>query len=184
MKRYIPIKTENNSENYLRVMMDYSLGGHNWYNGDNERRGYYLYCSPVEKKTSYFSNGEPFVTYTETVGKGGKFLLKEVSRQSKKANEEAVKLAKGRTEEIVALICKKYEFELVDFVELCTFPDNDKDYCKLFSVNKNWLIENLKVITGASDLVAYIEEYNWDTTYSIYCTALAENQLIFEKEEP
>lgn len=184
MKRYIPIKTENNSENYLRIMMDYSLGGYNWYNGDEEKRGYYLYCSPVEKKTSYYSNGEPFVTYTETVGKGGKFLLKEVSRQSKKANEEALILANKRTEELVNLICKRYGFELVDFVELCTFPDDDKDYCKLFSVNKDWHAENLEKLTGEKDLEKYLEEYSWDTTFLIYNAAKTESQLIFEKEEP
>jgi hypothetical protein len=106
MKRYIPIKNEKNSENFLRIMMDYSLGGVNWYNSAEEKRGYYLYCSPVEKKISSYSNGEPFVTYTETVGKGGKFLLKEVSRQSKKAKEEACLLAKQKTEELDAIMAK------------------------------------------------------------------------------
>ena len=48
MKKYMPIKPTEN-ENSLCLEVLYSKGGYNWYNGDNERRGYYLtvrlYCS-------------------------------------------------------------------------------------------------------------------------------------------
>ena len=26
-------------------------------------------------------------------------------------------------------------------IGLCTFPDDDKDYCKYFEVDKDWLID-------------------------------------------
>ena len=41
MKKYIPI-VPTESENNLCLEVLYSKGGHNWFNGDNERRGYYL----------------------------------------------------------------------------------------------------------------------------------------------
>lgn len=56
MKKYMPIKPTEN-ENSLCLEVLYSKGGYNWYNGDNERRGYYLHCTPVLLKTDSLSNG-------------------------------------------------------------------------------------------------------------------------------
>ena len=47
MKRYIDI-VPTRDENAICLETGYSEGGHNWYNGDCERRGYYLYCTPVQ----------------------------------------------------------------------------------------------------------------------------------------
>ena len=58
MKKYIPI-VPTESENNLCLEVLYSKGGHNWFNGDNERRGYYLHCTPTlyfpKRKTAILS---------------------------------------------------------------------------------------------------------------------------------
>ena len=88
MKKYIPI-VPTESENNLCLEVLYSKGGYNWFNGDNERRGYYLHCTPTLIKTDRLSNGTEYSTSTVTLGKGYKLMLKEVGRRSQKAEEEA-----------------------------------------------------------------------------------------------
>ena len=95
MKKYIPI-VPTESENNLCLEVLYSKGGHNWFNGDNERRGYYLHCTPTLIKNNRLSNGTGYSTNTVTLGKGYKLMLKEVGRRSQKAEEEANRLAEEK----------------------------------------------------------------------------------------
>ena len=111
MKKYIPI-VPTESENNLCLEVLYSKGGHNWFNGDNERRGYYLHCTPTLVKTDRLSNGTEYSTSTVTLGKGYKLMLKEVGRSSQKAEEEANRLAEEKEEFIVKEVCKRYDLEL------------------------------------------------------------------------
>ena len=54
-------------------------------------------------------------------------------------------------------------FELI--VDLCTFPNDDKNYCKYFEVSKNWLMEILedlldrcyKVLTGSTMMLGQVK---------------------------
>lgn len=114
MKKYMPIKpTENENSLYLEVL--YSKGGYNWYNwynGDNERRGYYLHCTPVLFKTGSLSNGTEYSTRTVTLGKGYKLLLKEDGRRSEKSENEANILAEEKVDFIVEKVCRRYGLEL------------------------------------------------------------------------
>lgn len=111
MKKYIPIvPTEN--ENNLCIEVLYSKGGHNWFNGDNERRGYYLHCTPTLIKNNRLSNGTEYSTSTVTLGKGYKLMLKEVGRKSQKAEKEANRLAEEKVDFIVDKVCKRYGLEL------------------------------------------------------------------------
>ena len=111
MKKYMPIKpTENENSLYLEVL--YSKGGYNWYNGDSERRGYYLHCTPVLLKTDSLSNGTEYSTSTVTLGKGYKLLLKEVGRRSEKSENEANILAEEKVDFIVEKVCGRYGLEL------------------------------------------------------------------------
>lgn len=66
----------------------YHVGGHNHFNGFMEGRGYYLSVVPA---TIREINGKEFVD--EHHMKGVKDLLVEVSRKSKKREDEAIALA-------------------------------------------------------------------------------------------
>lgn len=68
-------------------------------------------------------------------------------------------------------------FELI--VGLCTFPDNDKEFCKYFEVPEDWLIDILEGI----DLEYFLDNYVWDETWFIYELAKDKGKLIMEKEE-
>ena len=111
-KRYIELDTSVSTENVLRLEVDYSLGGHNWYNGSSERRGYYLYCSPCNRQTKKLNNGKEYTTVTETLGKGAKILLKEVTRQSKKSEAEAISIAAEKEVMLIETVVSKYGLKL------------------------------------------------------------------------
>lgn len=71
-------------------------------------------------------------------------------------------------------------------IGLCTFPDDDRDYCKYFEVPKDWLIDvwekwnnNKRYI----DLEEFLDNYVWDETWFIYNLAKGNGALITEKEE-
>lgn len=88
MEKFTAIKSSTEQpikENFLKVEVRYNLGGHSYVTYRNERRGYYLHVTPVtrEDKGSY-------VMESFTAFRGFKMLLKEVKRQSKKAEAEAV----------------------------------------------------------------------------------------------
>lgn len=71
-------------------------------------------------------------------------------------------------------------------IELCTFADNDDDYCKVFHVTKEWLIEILERFddlnnrTGV-DLDNFLENYTWNETECIYEEAKATGNLLGEE---
>ncbi len=111
MKKYIPIEPSE-SENSLCLEVLYSKGGYNWFYGDSERRGYYLHCSPVLLKCNKLNNGQEYTTKTIIAGKGYKLLLKEVSRRSKKAEDEANSLAEEKADFIVDKVCRRYGLKL------------------------------------------------------------------------
>lgn len=73
-------------------------------------------------------------------------------------------------------------------IELCTFPDDDKDYCKVFSVPKDWLLDILERLDDKNerkgvDLENFLENYVWDETWFIYLQAKAEGNLIREEKQ-
>lgn len=77
-------------------------------------------------------------------------------------------------------------FELI--VGLCTFPDDDKDYCKYFEVHETWLMDILKRLDSMNerngvDLERFLDNYIWDETWFIYELAKESRKLIVEKEE-
>lgn len=72
--------------------------------------------------------------------------------------------------------------------ELCTFPDDDKDYCKVFEVPTDWLTDIIERLDGFNEqlgtsLSQFLEEYCWDETYFIYLQAKKEKKLLKEAEQ-
>ena len=79
------IKTEyismNKPNNFLKCELYYSLGGMNYFTYKEERRGYYVSVSPVEKRGCM----ESYTAFT-----GVKTLVKPCNRKSGKAEAEAL----------------------------------------------------------------------------------------------
>lgn len=71
-------------------------------------------------------------------------------------------------------------------IGLCTFPDDDKDYCKYFEVCKEFLIDILETLDRNNeqkgvDLDNFLNNYVWDETWFIYEQAKQQNKLIMEE---
>ena len=80
MKHYMKVRPNAGQTTDMKFDVAYSLGGINVFTHKQERRGYYLIITPVQRAR----NMESFTAFS-----GTKLLLKEVSRQSTKAEREA-----------------------------------------------------------------------------------------------
>ncbi len=80
-KTYLPT-TE--PKHFIRVEMDYSLGGCNYFTYKQEQRGYYLHVTPVERDGMW----ESFTAFT-----GIKYCVLPVSRRSDKSFRKAIEIA-------------------------------------------------------------------------------------------
>lgn len=91
--------------NYLKVEVYYALGGHNYFTGNNERRGYYLSISPIEiKSLDGKFNCESYTAFT-----GYKFLLFEASRKSQKGMEKAIEMFNNTHMDYIKQYFSQYE---------------------------------------------------------------------------
>lgn len=99
------IKLAENAEGYtdLKVYMYYCLGGYNNFTSTEEKRGYYLSVCPVVR-------GNGFESYR--VFSGVKKCIKEVKRQSKKAESEAEKLMEIEKENLIAYVLNEQGLKL------------------------------------------------------------------------
>lgn len=98
MKKSIALETPTRDANTLEIDVYYSLGGMNYFTGRNEPRGYYLSVTPAKR----YKNSTSYISFT-----GTKILLKEVKRQSAKAEAEAEEIAKGKVADLVASVCNR-----------------------------------------------------------------------------
>ena len=80
----------------VKIKVDYDLGGFNCWSGKNDGRGYYVYVTPVERKTE-----RGFVCESFALMEGFKMFIKGVARRSAKAEAEADAIAAGMVEELV-----------------------------------------------------------------------------------
>ena len=97
--------------NKLEISLDYSLGGYNYWNGNTDGRGYYLYVTPVCVNENTY-NGQTYHTVQSVLGKGIKKLVRPVQRKSKKAEAEAIKLAEQSEQELIDYVCNRYNITL------------------------------------------------------------------------
>lgn len=82
MKKYYPVKANNNGTTDLRVELTYDLGGYNMFDYTKKARGYYLVVTPVTRQSGF----ESFTAFT-----GVRKCVKEVKRKSKGAELAAIK---------------------------------------------------------------------------------------------
>ena len=83
-KVYAPTTTEGATD--IKYSVFYSLGGYNYFNGQQQRRGYYLSVQPVTR-----AEGNGYTSEQFSVFSGTKFFISpaELKRDSKKAATEA-----------------------------------------------------------------------------------------------
>lgn len=107
MKKFIAVKENSSKTTHLKIEVYYNLGGYNCFTHKTDARGYYLSVSPV---TRYDRDGVQFESYTAF--SGVKMCLLEVSRKSKKAEENAHKLAEQNENDLIAYICGRHGLEV------------------------------------------------------------------------
>lgn len=107
LKEYI--NAEGKDVNKLRITVYYSLGGVNYATYKQESRGYYLSVTPVNIEDKGYC-----VCESQTMFTGIKKLIKPVSRQSKKAADEALELAKESRQELIDYVCHQEGVKLIN----------------------------------------------------------------------
>lgn len=85
--------------NVLEVTVYYDIGGYNYFTSTPKKRGYYLSVSPLTVSGNMVSYQGFSGTY---------MLLNEVKRQSKKGEEEALKLLPQFKQKLIDYICNKH----------------------------------------------------------------------------
>lgn len=103
-KKYIAIKENNHDKsNFIKIYVDYDLGGMNYFTGREKKRGYYITVLPVERG----GNMEGFIAFS-----GVSELLQECTRKSAKAEKLALEKAPEREKMMIDYIANKYGYIL------------------------------------------------------------------------
>ena len=102
MKKYIPVEGKKDV-NCIKVHTFYDLGGVSCFTGKQQKRGYYVSCTPVLREM----RGNGIAMESTVLGSGYKQLCKEVTRQTKKAAAEAEEIAEVLYGAIVDKICRE-----------------------------------------------------------------------------
>ena len=106
MKNYIKVSGSDNT-NFLRVDLDYSKGGYNYFTYKNEPRGYYIHVSPVKRENRDGCTLETFAAFS-----GVKDCILEVTRASKKAENQAADIFEQVKDKYINYILDKYGLTL------------------------------------------------------------------------
>ena len=89
--------------NVLEVRVFYDLGGISWATYEPKPRGYYLSVSPL----CVSGNMVSYQGFS-----GTRMLLNEVKRQSKKGEEEALRLMKEKEQMLIEHVCKEHGIKI------------------------------------------------------------------------
>ena len=108
MKKSLALKENAYGLTELEISLDYRLGGMNYFTNRNEPRGYYLSVTPLARKTH---NGYETVMFDSRLS-GYKHIVKEVTRKSNKAEQEALNESKAWEDEMVEAVLTQYGLEL------------------------------------------------------------------------
>lgn len=70
-------------------------------------------------------------------------------------------------------------------IEICTFPEDDENFCHCFEVSTRWLAQWLFMNYNTHKTIKeYIDEYDWTSSYMVYCDAQITKAIISEYEQP
>lgn len=90
----------------LKIEVYYSLGGMNYFSGNNEERGYWLSVCPVTR-TEHKMDGKTYFSESYVGFSGTKLHVLTTTRQSEKAFKKAQELAKEREQELINVVVRK-----------------------------------------------------------------------------
>jgi hypothetical protein len=107
MKKYIEVKENTSDITHLKVEVYYDLGGYSYFTYTEKKRGYYVSVTPVKRWIVDGVQMESFAAFT-----GFKMLVKEVSRKSKKANDEVIQAAEKIQGKMIACVCQEQKLEV------------------------------------------------------------------------
>lgn len=79
METTIRIEQQSNGNNAVQVILDYDKGGWNYFNGNLDKRGYYLIVRPVK-----ISDRGDCSTISFGIFDGRRFFIEETKRKSQK----------------------------------------------------------------------------------------------------
>lgn len=102
MKKYIELQEKTSHATHLLIELRYNLGGINYFTYKQEPRGYYLSVSPVKLEHRDGYTLESYTAFT-----GTKYLVKEVTRKSAKAEKEAEEKAGDLEKSLIAFVCNQ-----------------------------------------------------------------------------
>lgn len=108
MARKIRLEAIGSECNALSIEFDYEEGGHNHWNGSQDKRGLYAYVTPV-----MIEQKEGYSTVKQQVGKGAKLLLEELSRRNQK-KLDALDFKDERVTRLINFVCNKYDIIITD----------------------------------------------------------------------
>lgn len=80
----------------LKIEVDYSLGGMNYFSGNINKRGYYLYLTPCTMNGTIMTS----TLMGKTEESGFKIFLEETKRKSKKRQGEIYQKLESKIEDI------------------------------------------------------------------------------------
>lgn len=106
MKKYIELKEKTRNATHLKIEVYYNKGGMNYFTYKDEKRGYYIAVSPVEKS----GNLESFIAFS-----GIKQLITEVKRQSEKAYLQAISEGEKLEKNLIDYVCTKNNIEVKQY---------------------------------------------------------------------
>ena len=104
----------------LSVRVDYQKGGFNYFSGDMESGGVYVYLTPVHR-------GNGFISHTidgKTHNMGYKILIKELNRKSQKQINIVAELIMPKAQEIADLYSTGNHREVYNFIKEITNGSN------------------------------------------------------------
>ena len=98
LEKHYKLTESADRNNAISVAISYNKGGTNFFTYEHEKRGWYFSITPctVERHGSY--NTVSFAAFS-----GCKMLIREISRNSQKAYDEAVKFMQDHQKEYLAL---------------------------------------------------------------------------------
>ena len=103
MKTFKQLKTPVGNYNELKIEVDYTLGGMNYFSGNINKRGYKLYLTPCSRATGFMQT----TLMGSTEESGFYILLEEVTRLNKKRQEHWWSVVEPLTDRIAELYSER-----------------------------------------------------------------------------
>ena len=104
----------------LRVRVDYQKGGFNYFSGDMESGGVYVYLTPVHRANGFISQ----TIDGKTHNMGYKILIKELNRKSQKQINIVAELIMPKAQKIADLYSTGNHREVYNFIKEITNGNN------------------------------------------------------------